>query len=98
MPIKPLSLLWCTQYGGAGLGRTSGTSCREIVHPLNHRHVTFTVPKLLGGYLCRNRRLSTMLLCNALQARHEYLCELMQIRDGLSGGIFYMQTHDSLQM
>ena len=26
-----------------------GEKVREIVHPLNHRHVTFTIPKLLRG-------------------------------------------------
>jgi ABC-type antimicrobial peptide transport system permease subunit len=61
-----------------------GEKVRGIVHPLNHRHVTFTIPKLLRGYLRRNRRLGKLLLRSAWQAWHEYLRELLQIRDGLS--------------
>ena len=59
----------------------------EIVHPMNHRNVTFTIPKLLRGYLRHNRRLGKLLLRSAWQAWHEYLRELLQIRDGLSGVI-----------
>ena len=44
-----------------------GEKVREIVHPLNHRHVTFTIPKLLRGYLRRNRRLGKLLLRSAAQ-------------------------------
>ena len=33
---------------------------------------------------------------SAWQAWHEYLRELLQIRDGLSGEIFCLQTHGSL--
>ena len=68
----------------------------EIVHPLNHRHVTFTIPKLLRGYLRRIRRLGKLLLRSAWEAWQEYLHELLQIRDGLSGGIFCLQTQGCL--
>ncbi len=73
-----------------------GEKVREIVHPLNHRHVTFTIPKLLRAYLRRNRKLGKLLLRSAWQAWPEYLRERLQLRDGLSGGIFCMQTHGSL--
>ena len=42
-----------------------GEKLREIVHPLNHRHVAFTIPKLLRGYLRRNRGLGKLLLRSA---------------------------------
>lgn len=61
-----------------------GEKVLEIVHPLNHRHVTFTIPKLLRGYLRRIRRLGKLLLRSAWEAWQEYLHELLQIRDGLS--------------
>jgi hypothetical protein len=69
---------------------------REIVHPLNHRHVTFTIPKLLRVYLRRNRKLGKLLLRSEWQAWREYLRERLQLREGLNGGIFCMQTHGSL--
>jgi hypothetical protein len=73
-----------------------GEKVLEIVHPLNHRHVTFTIPKLLRGYLRRIRRLGKLLLRSAWEAWQEYLHELLQIRDGLSGGIFCLQTQGCL--
>jgi hypothetical protein len=73
-----------------------GEKFREIVHPQNHRHVTFTIPKLLRVYLRRNRKLGKLLLRSAWQAWREYLRERLQLRDGLSSGIFCMQTHGSL--
>ena len=73
-----------------------GEKVREIVHPLNHRHLTFTIPKLLRAYLRRNRRLGKLLLRSAWQAWQEYLRKRLQISAGMSGGIFCLQTHGSL--
>ena len=73
-----------------------GEKVREIEHPLNHLHVTFTISKLLRGFLRRNRRLGKLLLCSAWQTWLGYLRGVLKIRNGLNGGIFCLQTHGSL--
>ena len=66
------------------------------MHPLNHRHLSFTTPKLLRAYLRRNRRLGKLLLRNAWQAWQEYLRKRRQISAGMSGGVFCVLTHGSM--
>ncbi len=69
-----------------------GEKVQEIVHPLNHRHLTFTIPKLLRAYLRRNRRLGKLLLRSTWLAWQEYLRKRLRIRAGMSGGIIAFIT------
>ena len=73
-----------------------GEKVREIVKPLPHRHITFTIPKILRGYFRRNRKLLKLLIQSANYAIEHYFHEALGIEGGYTGGIFCIQSHGSL--
>src|SRR3989304_6840910 len=50
-----------------------GEKIREIVKPVPHLHITFTIPKLLRAYFRRNRRLLKILVQSANYSVERYL-------------------------
>ncbi|MBF0275432.1 MAG: transposase, partial [Nitrospinae bacterium] len=67
----------------------------EIVKPVKHVHITFTIPKLLRAYFRRNRKLLTFLPKSANYAVSEYFKQSLQVEGGMGGGIYYVQTYGS---
>ena len=69
-----------------------GEKVAEIVKPLPHLHVTFTIPKILRGYFKRNRKLLKFFVQSAQFAMNTYFKESLGIDDGYCGGIYCVQT------
>lgn len=73
-----------------------GEKVREIVKPLPHLHMTFTIPKILRAYFRRNRKLLKLLIQSANYAIEQYFHQALGIEGGYTGGIFCIQSHGSL--
>ncbi len=73
-----------------------GEKIREIVKPVPHLHITFTIPKLLRAYFRRNRRLLKILVQSANYSVERYFTESLGIEDGGTGGIYYIHSQGSL--
>ena len=69
---------------------------RENVKPFPHLHITFSIPKILRGYFRRNRKLLKLLIQSANFAIEQYIHETLGVKDGYTGGNFYIQSHGSL--
>lgn len=73
-----------------------GEKVREIVKPVSHVHITFTIPKILRAYFRRNRKLLKLLIQSANYSMERYFKEALCINDGYVGGIFCIQSQGSL--
>lgn len=69
---------------------------REIVKPVSHLHITFTIPKILRAYFRRNRKLLKLLVQSANYAIEKYFKEMPGMDGGYTGGIFCIQSQGSL--
>ena len=49
-----------------------GEKVREILKPVSHLHITFTIPKILRAYFRRNRKLLKLLVQSANQTIEKY--------------------------
>jgi len=73
-----------------------GEKAAEIVKAVSHRHMTFTVPKILRGYFRRNRKLLKLLVQSAHYAVEQYFREALGMAGGYTGGIYCVQSQGSL--
>jgi hypothetical protein len=55
---------------------------RELVRPISHLHVTFTIPKILRAWFRRNRKLLKRMVQSANWAMRIYFRETLGIADG----------------
>src|SRR3989337_2632241 len=70
---------------------------REIVKPVSHLHITFTIPKILRAYFRRNRKLLKFLVQSANWAIEKYFTEALRIeKGGDTGGIYCIHSQGSL--
>lgn len=67
----------------------------EIIKPVKHLHITFTIPKLLRAYFKRNRKHLKLLPQCANYAVNQYFHKSLGMDEGLCGGIYYVQTQGS---
>ena len=65
-----------------------GEKIRELVKPISHVHVTFTIPKILRAWFRRNRNLLKRMVQSANWAIRIYFIESLGIADGCTGGIY----------
>ena len=63
-----------------------GEKVREIVRPVPHLHITFTIPKILRAYFRRNRKLLKLLVQSANYSVERYFTEALGIEGGDTGG------------
>jgi len=74
-----------------------GEKVREIVKPVSHLHITFTIPKILRAYFRRNRKLLKFLVQSANWAIEKYFTEALRIEEGKdTGGIYCIHSQGSL--
>src|SRR3990167_611574 len=73
-----------------------GEKIREIVKPVAHLHITFTIPRILRAYFRRNRRLLKILVQSANYSVERYFTESLGIEDGDTGGIYCIHSQGSL--
>jgi hypothetical protein len=73
-----------------------GENVREIVKPLSHMHITFTIPKILRLYFRRNRKLLKFLAQCANYAIEKYFVESLKVSNGYTGGIYCIHSQGSL--
>lgn len=73
-----------------------GEKVGEIVRPVSHLHMTFTIPKILRIFFKRNRKLLKLLVQSANFAIEKYFREALGIETGHTGGIFCIQSQGSL--
>src|SRR3989337_3828337 len=66
-----------------------GEKVREIVKPVSHLHITFTIPKILRAYFRRNRKLLKFLVQSANWTVEKYFTGAIEIE----GGLFYEQRN-----
>ena len=69
---------------------------REIVKPVPHLHITFTIHRILRAYLRRNRKLLKLLVQSANYSIERYFTESLRIEGGDTGGIYCIHSHGSL--
>jgi hypothetical protein len=69
---------------------------REMVKPISHIYITFTIPKLLRAYFRRNRKLLKLLIQSAHYATEAYFKEALGIDNGYTGGIYCLQSQGNL--
>ena len=65
-----------------------GEKVRELVKPVCHVHVTFTIPKILRAWFRRNRKLLKLMVQSANWAIRIYFIETLGIAGGSTGGIY----------
>jgi hypothetical protein len=70
-----------------------GEKIRELVRPISHLHVTFTIPKILRAWFRRNRKLLKRMVQSANWAIRVYFIESLGITDGCTGGIYCVHSH-----
>ncbi len=70
-----------------------GEKVVEMIKEVKHIHVTFTIPKILRGYVRRNRKLLKVLVASCHYAVNAYFIESLKIAGSYSGGIYYVQTY-----
>ena len=70
-----------------------GEKIRELVKPISHLHVTFTIPKILRAWFRRNRKLFKLMVQSANWAMRTYFIESLGIADGCTGGIYCVHSH-----
>ncbi len=58
-----------------------GEKIRELVKPISHLHVTFTIPKILRAWFRRNRKLFKLMVQSANWAMRTYFIESLGIAD-----------------
>src|SRR3972149_165659 len=73
-----------------------GEKDREIVKPVSHLHITFTIPKILRAYFRRNRKLLKFLAQSANYSIERYFTEALGIDGGYTGGIYCIHSQGSL--
>lgn len=70
-----------------------GEKIRELVKPISHVHVTFTIPKILRAWFRKNRKLFKLMVQAANWAMRIYFIETLGIAAGSSGGIYCVHSH-----
>ena len=70
-----------------------GEKIRELVKPICHVHVTFTIPKNLRAWFRRNRKLLKLMVQSANWAIRIYFIEALGIAGGSTGGIYCVHSH-----
>jgi len=70
-----------------------GQKIGELVRPICHLHVTFTVPKILRAWFRRNRKLLKRMVQSANWAMRIYFRETLGIADGSTGGVYCVHSH-----
>ena len=70
-----------------------GEKICELVKPISHLHVTFTIPKILRAWFRRNRKLLKLMVQSANWAIRIYFIESLGIADGCTGGIYCVHSH-----
>ena len=70
-----------------------GEKIRELIKPISHVHVTFTIPKILRAWFRRNRKLLKLMVQSANWAIRIYLIESLGITAGCTGGIYCVHSH-----
>ena len=73
-----------------------GEKVREIVRPVPHLHITFTIPRILRAYFRRNRKLLKLLVQSANYSVERYFTEALGIEGGDTGGIYCIHSQGSL--
>ena len=73
-----------------------GEKVREIVKPVPHLHITFTIPKILRAYFRRNRKLLKFLVQSANWTIEKYFTGATEIEGGYTGGIYCIHSQGSL--
>lgn len=70
-----------------------GEKICELVRPISHLHVTFTIPKILRAWFRRNRKLLKLMVQSANWAIRTYFIETLGITAGCTGGIYCVHSH-----
>jgi hypothetical protein len=70
-----------------------GEKICELVKPISHLHVTFTIPKILRAWFRRNRKLLKCMVQSANWVIRIYFIESLGIADGCTGNAYCVHSH-----